>query len=297
MSATNNQEAAYLVNDAYLLHLKEQTDGCHYEAFEVGTKQPMDTGIISWGSIENADTRNTLAAFREQVFDEIGMNGGKVAPVSINTLSQYQSDVRHRSMWEPDTLPKDIRFIDSGYKELFRIPDGGCIKIEFPDRQFVEQCKRIDDYHTYVGAEVFHICQFAELMERGGGKYQPEPESNARKGAWRLGQNRYLSIEGQKSGWKYSIYDEKFDKVTDGKLSKPELSINAARCAIAEEQELGHRAATVLGYDFVSEKAEEREVKNQPKRRKSVLGQLETLKSGSRPHAASAPKRQRQPER
>lgn len=72
---------------------------------------------------------------------------------------------------------KDIRFIDSHYKDLFRLPDGGSIRITFSDGESaVRKCSYIDEYHTLIGNNVFHICQFAELMERNGSTYQPEPE-------------------------------------------------------------------------------------------------------------------------
>lgn len=73
---------------------------------------------------------------------------------------------------------KDIRFIDSHYKDLFRLPDGGSIRITFSDGEsVVRKCSYIDEYHTLIGNNVFHICQFAELMERNGSIYKPEPES------------------------------------------------------------------------------------------------------------------------
>ena len=72
---------------------------------------------------------------------------------------------------------KDIRFIDSHYKDLFRIPDGGCIQIHYPDETVVKPCKFIDEYHTQIGTNVFHICQFAEIMERNGASYMAEPSS------------------------------------------------------------------------------------------------------------------------
>ena len=36
------------------------------------------------------------------------------------------------------------------------------------------KCTYIDDYHTKIGYDVFHICEFAELMERGGNTYRPK---------------------------------------------------------------------------------------------------------------------------
>lgn len=67
-----------------------------------------------------------------------------------------------------------IRFIDSNYKELFRIPDGGYIKITINDGTTdVKQCRFIDDYHTEVGNNLYHICEFAERMENAEAKYEP----------------------------------------------------------------------------------------------------------------------------
>ena len=67
-----------------------------------------------------------------------------------------------------------IRFIDPQYKELFHIPDGGKVivttswgeKREYP-------CRFIDEYHTEVGSNLYHICEFAERMEQGGCTYAP----------------------------------------------------------------------------------------------------------------------------
>lgn len=59
-----------------------------------------------------------------------------------------------------------IRFIDSGYKERFRIPDGDKIRMTLPDGTKLEYtCRYIDDYHTQVGNNLYHICEFAEIVE------------------------------------------------------------------------------------------------------------------------------------
>ena len=64
---------------------------------------------------------------------------------------------------------KGIRFIDPQYKELFRIKDGEKIRINMPDGKFIDHiCRYIDDYHTEVGRNLYHICQFAESMESNG---------------------------------------------------------------------------------------------------------------------------------
>lgn len=73
---------------------------------------------------------------------------------------------------------KGIRFINSRYDELFRIEDGEKIKIKYSDGEEQEHvCRYIDEYHTEVGNHLYHICQFAEIMERNGSEYTPvEPE-------------------------------------------------------------------------------------------------------------------------
>ncbi len=60
-------------------------------------------------------------------------------------------------MSEGSGYEHSIRFITSNYDELFRIPDGGTILVRFPDRQLVEKCSYIDDYHTKIGNSVYHI--------------------------------------------------------------------------------------------------------------------------------------------
>ena len=74
---------------------------------------------------------------------------------------------------------KGIRFINSRYDELFRIEDGEKITITHADGEKQERaCRYIDEYHTEIGSSLYHICQFAELMERNGSVYAPaEPET------------------------------------------------------------------------------------------------------------------------
>ena len=71
---------------------------------------------------------------------------------------------------------KGIRFIDSHYKELFRIPDGGKIRVTSAWGEKSEHtCRYIDEYHTEVGNNLYHICEFAECMEKNGATYEPIP--------------------------------------------------------------------------------------------------------------------------
>ena len=70
-----------------------------------------------------------------------------------------------------------IRFIKPGYKELFRIPDGDHIRILCSDGSHMDRsCRYIDEYHVEIGSDwdnLYHICQFAEMMERNGNAVIP----------------------------------------------------------------------------------------------------------------------------
>ena len=69
---------------------------------------------------------------------------------------------------------KYIRFINSDYKTLFHLPDGGRVRIIYPDGEQLDRvCRFIDEYHTDIGGYPYHICEFAERMEQNGAKYAP----------------------------------------------------------------------------------------------------------------------------
>ena len=75
-----------------------------------------------------------------------------------------------------------IRFIDPHYKELFRIPDGRKIILHLSWGETAERsCRFIDEYHTEIGGNIYHICEFAERMERNGHTYEPKPQEPPHK--------------------------------------------------------------------------------------------------------------------
>lgn len=68
---------------------------------------------------------------------------------------------------------RGIRFITSDYKELFKIVDGESVQIKYSDGKSRKvPCRYIDDYHLEFGAELYHICQLAELLEKNGHSVQ-----------------------------------------------------------------------------------------------------------------------------
>ena len=70
-----------------------------------------------------------------------------------------------------------IRFINSDYKELFRIQDGERIAVTYSDgsKEF-PICRYIDAYHVEIGDNLYHICEYAELRERCGASIKPVKE-------------------------------------------------------------------------------------------------------------------------
>ncbi len=74
---------------------------------------------------------------------------------------------------------RDIRFVDGQYNTLFRVPDGGNAVIRGVDGSISKKsCRYIDDYHARIGNYVYHIHEFAKIMEQNGNTYEPEHEDN-----------------------------------------------------------------------------------------------------------------------
>lgn len=158
---------------------------------------------------------------------------------------------------------KDIRFIDSHYRDLFRIPDGGTIQVHYSDDSVViKPCKFIDEYHTQIGNNVFHICQFAELLERNGSYCQAEPEIMGDEAAWQVGRDQYLAIQTCEDGYDYTLFDKEFHEIDGGQLDNPELSMLEARAEILAGFGLQMRELRVQVYEEVMEKAEAVEAVN-----------------------------------
>jgi len=64
---------------------------------------------------------------------------------------------------------RGIRFMTPWYSEKFRILDGDKIRATMPDGKYLDEtCRYIDDYHVEVGRNLYHICQFSEMMSENG---------------------------------------------------------------------------------------------------------------------------------
>ena len=78
----------------------------------------------------------------------------------------YQRDYLDRHMRNAEY---GIRFITPNYKEKFRIVDGDSIRMIFPSGETRDMpCRYVDETHLEVGNNLYHICEFAERMQRSG---------------------------------------------------------------------------------------------------------------------------------
>mgnify|MGYP000146429029 CR=1 FL=1 len=186
---------------------------------------------------------------------------------------------------------KDIRFIDSHYKDLFRVPDGGCIQIHYPDETLVKPCKFIDEYHTQIGTNVFHICQFAEVMERNHADFYPEIQTQDEQAAWELGGKGYLAIQSCEDGWDYTLYHSDYSVMDGGQLNAPELTIQEAREQILEAHHLEKGRRLLQDYDAVMDKVAEAEELSADHRTSTLekLAELASDTSAPKSSARSAP--------
>ena len=60
-----------------------------------------------------------------------------------------------------------IRFITPNYKEKFRLADGDSIRMTFLSGENRDrECRFIDETHLEVGNNLYHVCEFAEWIQR-----------------------------------------------------------------------------------------------------------------------------------
>jgi hypothetical protein len=66
-----------------------------------------------------------------------------------------------------------IQFINTLYETLFFIEDGDEIEIDIDGGTISYTCRYIDECHAQIGGRVYHIREFAEMMERNARTYRP----------------------------------------------------------------------------------------------------------------------------
>ena len=140
---------------------------------------------------------------------------------------------------------KGIRFIDSHYKELFRIPDGGKVKIHYSwNEDQIRTCRYIDDYHVEIGSNLYHICEFAERMEYGGHTCEPIRDNLPEQCYSVLsGSDKIIIIKrGEKGYFKTDI------PVTDKDEARNIVNEYNTKLGVSKAQEEAMKAGSMFGF-------------------------------------------------
>lgn len=138
---------------------------------------------------------------------------------------------------------------------------------------------------------VFHICQFAEVMERNGADYYPEIQTQDEQGAWELGGKGYITIQSTDEGWDYTIYHRDFSVMDSGQVNDPELTIQEVREEILEAHHMEKGRRLLQDYDAVMDKVAEAEELSADHRPSTLekLAELASDTSAPKSSARSAP--------
>ncbi|MEY8318084.1 hypothetical protein AALB19_12340 [Oscillospiraceae bacterium 50-58] len=140
---------------------------------------------------------------------------------------------------------KGIRFITPGYKEKFRIEDGDSVRVRrFDGRVFDRVCRYIDDYHVEIGSELYHICQFAELMERNGNTVIPLRSSLPTVCYGKVPEKRAIVMfERGFDGYRSASY------VTKGRTSQKLVDELNDEMGVTKAQAMAMQGGATMGWD------------------------------------------------
>ena len=155
------KETVYLINDERYLHLRENGAGVGFATYNKVTGEPLESGQISEKNLP-PDGQNTIPAARNWYLFELSDDDRKaIQQESVKILENIpQAGIGRRRIWEPETLPKDICLINSHYDDLYRIPDGGVIQVDYPDGR----CSSIVDSFRLIDQ---NDCQNLRIVCRG----------------------------------------------------------------------------------------------------------------------------------
>lgn len=273
-------EALYLINGDRFLHLRENDNGVGFATYDRSTGEPQEFGQISQLNLP-PDGQNVIPAARNWYLFELSDDVRKaVQEVSLKNLDAIpRAGVRSRRIWGDPTIPRDdVRLINSHYDDLYRVPDHGVVQVDRSDgSSYTARVEHLDDYHFDLGeyGNVYHICQFAEIMESNGSSYYPEILTSDDQGAWELGGKGYIAIQRCDDGWDYTLYHSDFSVMDGGQLNEPELTVQEVREEILEahHMEKGRRVQKDYGLfmDKVAE-AEEAGLSKRPSTLKKLAG-------------------------
>ena len=155
---------------------------------------------------------------------------------------------------------KGIRFITPNYKEKFRIPDGDMVRVTRYDGKRLDRvCRYIDECHVEVGSELYHICQFAELMERNGNTVIPLRSSLPEVCYGKVPEKRAIVIITRGSEGYSSAA-----AVAKGRTSQKLVDEWNQELGVTKAQEAAMVAGATLGWDTPAANPQNYDEKGQP---------------------------------
>ena len=83
----------------------------------------------------------------------------------------FKKDLLERHLHNAE---KGIRFTDLNGHDLFRIADGGYIRITYPNGKTEDKkCRYIDDWRIEIGTQIYHALDFAGYVKNSGASVEP----------------------------------------------------------------------------------------------------------------------------
>ena len=157
---------------------------------------------------------------------------------------------------------KMIRFIDSSYNTLFYVPDGGNVVLTYADgEKAVRPCRFLDEYHTQVGRNVYHICQFAEIMERNGTSYIPEKPQKLPDLCYSIlpSSGELIVIKKGIKGYHTCSYSAPYREQNEMTAAQ-----NNRRMGVTPQQEAAMRGGSLFGWATPAARTSSYDLKGQP---------------------------------
>lgn len=250
---TGAKEAVFLINGSRFLHLREAGQDVGYATYDLVSKKQVENGLILYKNLR-PDGKYKMETARNWYLYEIF--DGEITSLQregISILDQFpESGVPKRMIWGDKTLPtNDVRIINSHNGDLYMVPDGGILQIDFQDGYtFTSTVKYVDDSHLTLGGVGWplHVWEFRQIYQDAS--VYPELLTNDDKAVWRFALDaRYVSIRSCDEGWEYTIYTWDRKTLFCGNIAAPELTIEEAREEILAKHDLQKGGRIKIEYD------------------------------------------------
>lgn len=141
---------------------------------------------------------------------------------------------------------KGINFIHSDYTPMFNLEDGDNIMIKYSDGETkTQECRFIDEYHTQIGNNIYHICQYAELIEKNGTTIIPMRKSLPEKVYHYTNDSKTIEVIAKGADKTYEIKAP----YTDNQKNKDYTDSLNNELGVTKRQVAAMVVGSILGWD------------------------------------------------